>query len=65
MREDAPEDAPAPAAHSGATDIPKPLGVLDDKDIDYTQVISSPVAVAVVVDGISLAVSLLVPRLLL
>lgn len=46
MREDSPEEVPAKAdntVHASAKDIPKPLGVLDDKDIDYTQIINSPV----------------------
>ena len=36
-----PEKIPAP--HASAADIPKPIGVLDDKDIDYTKVVDSPI----------------------
>lgn len=45
MRDDEIEEVPAkssPSNPSAATDIPRPLGVLDDKDIDYTQVVQSP-----------------------
>ena len=41
-REEKPEEAPVQAAPPAVLDIPKPLGVLDDKDIDYTQVVPSP-----------------------
>ena len=43
MRDESPDETPQAVPPVSATDIPKPLGVLDEKDIDYTQVISSPV----------------------
>ncbi len=43
MRDDNPAEESTPAAPAVTNDIPKPLGVLEDKDIDYTQVMSSPI----------------------
>ena len=44
MRDDSAEEVPAKPEYNvpDFNDIPKPLGVLDDKDIDYTQVVPSP-----------------------
>ncbi len=47
MRDDSADVVPAAdnakTASAGSADIPKPIGVLDDKDIDYTQIIDPPV----------------------